>query len=77
MFSLEPRSQGECGSQNEHLYSGFAMLVPLPDGYKPKHVAPAVARKVRTLPQVLRRSLTWDQGPEMRDWNQVHVDAGT
>jgi transposase, IS30 family len=56
--------------------SGFAMLVPLPDGYKPEHVAPALARKVQTLPNALRRSLTWDQGPEMRDWKQVHVDAG-
>ena len=56
--------------------SGFAMLVPLPDGYKPEHVAPALARKVQTLPQALRRSLTWDQGPEMRDCKQVHIDAG-
>src|SRR5919201_2005334 len=56
--------------------SGFAMLVPLPDGYKPEHVAPALARKVQTLPEALRRSLTWDQGPEMRDWKQVHVAAG-
>jgi IS30 family transposase len=56
--------------------SGFAMLVELPDGYKPEHVAPALARKVQTLPEALRRSLTWDQGPEMRDWKQVHVDAG-
>jgi IS30 family transposase len=56
--------------------SGFAMLVPLPDGYKPEHVAPALARKVQTLPAALRRSLTWDQGPEMRDWKHVHVDAG-
>jgi IS30 family transposase len=31
--------------------SGFAMLVPLPDGYKPEHVAPALARKVQTLPE--------------------------
>jgi IS30 family transposase len=56
--------------------SGFAMLVPLPDGYKPEHVAPALAAKIQTLPQALRRSLTWDQGPEMRDWKRVHVDAG-
>jgi len=56
--------------------SGFAMLVSLPDGYKPEHVPPALARKVQTLPQALRRSLTWDQGPEMRDWKQVHVAAG-
>jgi len=55
--------------------SGFAMLVSLPDGYKPEHVAPALAEKVQTLPVALRRSLTWDQGPEMRDWKQVHVDA--
>jgi IS30 family transposase len=48
--------------------SGFAMLVPLPDGYRPEHVAPALAAKVQTLPEALRRSLTWDQGPEMRDW---------
>jgi transposase, IS30 family len=56
--------------------TGFAMLVPLPDGYKPEHVAPALARRVQTLPEALRRSLTWDQGPEMRDWKQVHIDAG-
>jgi IS30 family transposase len=47
--------------------------VALPDGYKPEHVAPALARKVQTLPEALRRSLTWDQGPEMRDWKHVRV----
>jgi transposase, IS30 family len=56
--------------------SGYAMLVALPDGYKPEHVAPALASKVQTLPEALRRSLTWDQGPEMRDWKQVRLDAG-
>jgi transposase, IS30 family len=30
--------------------SGFAMLVPLRDGYKPEHVAPALARKVPRCP---------------------------
>jgi hypothetical protein len=57
--------------------SGFAMLVALPDGYRPEHVAPALARKVQTLPDALRRSLTWDQGPEMRDRKQVHVAAAS
>jgi transposase, IS30 family len=55
--------------------TGYALLVRLPDGYKPEHVAPARARKVQTLPDALRRSLTWDQGPEMRDWKQARVDA--
>jgi transposase, IS30 family len=56
--------------------SGYAMLVALPDGYKPEHVAPALAKKVQALPEALRRSLTWDQGTEMRDWKKVRVDAG-
>ena len=55
--------------------TGFAMLVSLPDGYKPEYVAPALTAKIQTLPQTLRRSLTWDQGPEMRDWKHVRVDA--
>ena len=50
--------------------------MPLPDGYKPEHVAPALASKVKTLPNTLRRSLTWDQGPKMRDCKHVRVDAG-
>src|SRR6201998_3024844 len=48
--------------------SGYTMLVHLPDGYKPEQVAPALAAKIQTLPEVVRRSLTWDQGPEMRDF---------
>ena len=55
--------------------TGYAMLVALPDGYKPEQVAPALAQKIETLPDSLRRSLTWDQGPEMRDWKQVRIDA--
>jgi hypothetical protein len=53
--------------------TGFTMLVRLPEGYKPEQVAPALAAKIQTLPEAVRRSLTWDQGPEMRDWKQVKV----
>jgi IS30 family transposase len=56
--------------------TGYALLVALPDGYKPEQVAPALAAKIKTLPDSLRRSLTWDQGPEMRDWKQIRIDAG-
>jgi transposase, IS30 family len=55
--------------------TGYVMLVHLPDGYKPEQVAPALAAKIKTLPEAVRRSLTWDQGPEMRDWKQVQVAA--
>ena len=42
--------------------TNFTMLVHLPDGYKPEQVAPALAAKIATLPDVVRRTLTWDQG---------------
>jgi hypothetical protein len=32
-------------------------------------------RRIQTLPESLRASLTWDQGPEMRGWEQVSVAA--
>ena len=55
--------------------SGYTMLVHLPDGYKPEQVAPALAAKIQTLPETVRRSLTWDPGPEMRDWKHVAIAA--
>jgi len=55
--------------------TGYTMLVHLPDGYKPEQVRDALAAKIQTLPELLRASLTWDQGPEMRDWKQVSVAA--
>jgi IS30 family transposase len=55
--------------------SGYAMLVHLPEGYKPEQVRDALAAKIQTLPVALRRSLTWDQGPEMGQWEQVRVAA--
>ncbi len=55
--------------------TGYLMLVHLPEGYKPEQVAPALAAKIRALPRTVRRSLTWDQGPEMRDWKHVAIAA--
>src|SRR5215211_2078997 len=55
--------------------TNYTMLLHLPDGYTPELVRDALAAKIKTLPQMLRASLTWDQGPEMRDWKQVAVDA--
>jgi IS30 family transposase len=56
--------------------SNYTMLVRLPDGYKPEQVAPTLTRKIQQLPEQLRVALTWDQGPEMRDWEKVRIDTG-
>jgi IS30 family transposase len=55
--------------------TNYTMLLHLPDGYTPELVRDALAAKIKTLPEILRATLTWDQGPEMRDWQQVAVDA--
>jgi IS30 family transposase len=55
--------------------TGYVLLVHLPHGYRAEQVAPALATKIQTLPETVRRSLTWDQGPEMRDWKHVAVAA--
>jgi IS30 family transposase len=55
--------------------TGYTMLVHLPDGYKPEQVSDALAAKIQTIPDILRASLTWDQGIEMREWQQVSVAA--
>jgi IS30 family transposase len=49
------------------------MLVHLPNGYKAEQVRDALTEKIQTIPDIIRASLTWDQGPEMRDWQQVSV----
>ena len=55
--------------------TNYTMLLHLPDGYTPELVRDALAAKIKTLPDVLRASLTWDQGPEMGKWKQVAVDG--
>ncbi|MDQ6849847.1 MAG: IS30 family transposase [Actinomycetota bacterium] len=69
------RNQTAIGTLVER-QTGYTMLVHLPEGYKPEQVRDALAAKIKTLPESLRLSLTWDQGPEMRDWKHVSIDAG-
>ena len=56
--------------------TNYTMLVHLPDGYKAEQMRDALAAKIKTLPEGLRHSLTWDQGIEMQDWKTVKIDAG-
>ena len=54
----------------------YAMLFTLPRGFSAERVSKALAKTVMTLPASLRRSLTWDQGPEMADHVRFTIDTG-
>ena len=45
-------------------------------GHGAEAVRNAIASSITTLPQQLRRSLTWDQGAEMAQHAQLRVDTG-
>ena len=53
----------------------FTMLVPLPRGYDAPAAADALIPVIAGLPAAVRRSLTWDQGWEMRGHAQISVAA--
>jgi IS30 family transposase len=54
----------------------YCQLVALPDGLHADAVREALAKNITTLPEQLRRSLTWDQGLEMAEHRQFSVDSG-
>ena len=52
------------------------MLVHLPDGHNAEQVRDALTEKIKTIPDILRASLTtWDEGIEMHEWKDVRVAA--
>jgi IS30 family transposase len=56
--------------------SRYVMLVALPDGHRADIVADTLAARITTLPDQLRRSLTWDQGKEMAEHAGFSIDTG-
>jgi IS30 family transposase len=56
--------------------SRFTQLVALPNGRKGEQVRVALVASIATLPEQLRRSLTWDQGHEMAQHAQFSIDSG-
>jgi IS30 family transposase len=54
----------------------FVLLLHLPHGHGPEAVRDAMTTKITTLPAALRRSLTWDQGMEMRQHPQFTAATG-
>ncbi|MEP7740454.1 IS30 family transposase, partial [Nocardioides sp. 31GB23] len=55
--------------------TGFVMLLHLPGDHGALAVQEALVTKMATLPEQLRRSLTWDQGSEMA--NHVAIAEAT
>jgi IS30 family transposase len=45
-------------------------------GHGAEAVRDAITRSIITLPEALRRSLTWDQGAEMAQHASLKIDAG-
>ena len=54
----------------------FLMLFSLPEGRGAEHVRIAMTKTITTLPEALRRTLTWDQGKEMAQHVRFRVDTG-
>jgi transposase, IS30 family len=52
------------------------MLLHLPDGRSASGVERAMRETIATLPEQLRRSITWDQGKEMAYHAQFTVSTG-
>jgi len=55
--------------------SRFVMLLHLPDDHGAVAVREAIVAAMLTVPEHLRRSLTWDQGIELSEHLQIKTDA--
>jgi IS30 family transposase len=64
-----PRLPGH--GDGERLKNGPALA-----GHGAEAVCGAITRTIRTLPQQLRRSLTWDQGSELSLHAQLRIESG-
>jgi IS30 family transposase len=54
----------------------YVMLLHLPNGHGAEAVRQAMTAAIKTLPEHLVRSITWDQGKEMSQHLQFSVDTG-
>jgi IS30 family transposase len=50
--------------------TGYTLILPIPKR-KAEVVKQAIIRRMRSLPPALRRSLTFDNGPEFSDWQTL------
>src|SRR5581483_5000014 len=57
-------------------HSRYVMLLKVPAGNSAESVRTALTRRIVTLPEQLRTSITWDQGKEMAQHVRFTVDTG-
>jgi IS30 family transposase len=55
----------------------FTILLHLPGDHTAETVAAAMIEAMRELPEHLRRSITWDRGSEMANWEHIQLQLGT
>jgi IS30 family transposase len=55
----------------------FTILLHLPDKHDADAVATAMIREMQHLPDHLRRSITWDRGPELANYDHIQVALNT
>src|ERR671912_903195 len=56
--------------------SRYLMHIALPQGHRADLVADALAAHITRLPELLRKSLTWDEGKEMAAHARFSVETG-
>jgi IS30 family transposase len=55
----------------------FTILLHLPGRHDANSVAEAMIRQMSKLPEHLRRSITWDRGSELADFERIQLELGT
>jgi len=55
----------------------FTILLHLPGRHDADSVAAAMIREMSRLPEHLRRSITWDRGPELAAYEHIQLQLGT
>lgn len=73
-----------CGRRNQSAVltlcertTRYTWLGALPDGYGTWEVALCLTQLLNRIPPQMRRTLTWDQGRELKFWADIQAETGT
>ncbi|MBS2937066.1 IS30 family transposase [Nocardioides sp. J2M5] len=71
-----PASKSAIGTLVERS-TRFTILLHLPGRHDAASVAEAMIREMSQLPEHLRRSITWDRGTELAEWERIQLELNT